>query len=465
MTRASVIVVSRNGAGYLGVCLDAIMAQVGVQDEVIVVDNDSTDESVAALSDRWPEVKLIENDRNLGYAGGCNVGLCSATGDVLLMVNQDVVLGDGWVDGMCDALARRPIGVVGCKLYYPDGQTIQHAGGIVRRPRALPDHIGHGERDEGGWNELADVDYVSGAAWGIRAETLERVGELDESFWPGYYEDVDFCFRARAAGLRVVYVPSITAIHAESTTLGKESDAYLKAFHRGRLRFVLKHFSPDQFLEIFVAAEKCWLRKEVASIERAAAEQAHRAALLMLPGVYAGRGGTDATRFDSLQQVAEALVSLCLDVPRAANPGPYRGIREEHLDEELIAGLAAAQTVRGQPFRSDVPVVGRLIAWFRSVWNSISTKWYVLPLLQQQNEFNATLVNVIRAAQRATELRFERMDTLGDMLEQRLIDLDRDQVILARNVAEMSYQLSRLSRSLAAGESQLEDEHVDVHQG
>lgn len=465
MTRASVIVVSRNGEGYLEVCLDAIMAQVGAEDEVIVVDNASTDGSVAALRESWPGLRLIESDRNLGYAGGCNVGLRVATGGVLLMVNQDVVLGDCWVDDMSEALATHSIGVAGCKLYYPDAQTIQHAGGMICRPRALPLLRAHGERGEEDCDALADVDYVSGAAWGIRSETLKRVGELDEGFWPGYYEDVDFCFRARALGLRVAYLPSVWAIHAESTTLGKESEAYLKAFHRGRMRFALKHLSPDQVRGEFTAAERAWLKGEVAPVERLAVEQAHRAALMMLPGIYAEREETDMFRFDSLQRVAEALASLRVDVHRVEKPGQCRGSREEHLHEELIAGLEAAQMVRGQPFRSDVPGVGWLIAWFRSAWNSISTKWYVLPLLQQQNEFNAALVHYLRAVQHATDARQERSDALGEIVEQRLIDLDRDQAILAQNVAELSYQLRRLNRSLATAESQPGGENVDVHRG
>lgn len=464
MTRASLIVVSRNGEGYLGPCLCAILAQVGTEDEVIVVDNASTDGSVAAVRERWPEVRLIENDRNLGYAGGCNIGLRVAEGDVLLMVNQDVVLRDGWVEGMREALADRAVGVVGCRLYYPDGQTIQHAGGIIRWPRAVPDYRARGERDSGDWNVLADVDYVSGAAWGIREDTLERVGELDEGFWPGYYEDVDYCFRARAAGLRVVYVPSAVAIHAESTTLGKESEAYLKAFHRGRLRFLLKHPSPERVQGDFVAAERSWLTGEVAPIERAAVEQAHQAALLMLPVIYAGREESDAFRFDSLQEVAEGLASLRVDVWAAVKGSQHQERREEHFHEELIAGLEAAQTIRTQPFRSHVPIVGRLIAWFRSAWAGISTRWYVLPLLQQQNEFNAELVAYLRAVQRAADARRERLDAVRDVVEQRLTDLDRDQATLARNVAEMSYRISRMSQSLASIESRLGDQHVDFHQ-
>lgn len=100
------------------------------------------------------------------------------------------------------------------------------------------------------------------------------------------------------------------------------------------------------------------------------------------------------------------------------------GVFLEHLESK--------SELREQPFRSDVPVLGKLIAGFRQLWNSISTRWYVLPLMQQQNEFNALLL----------------AECTG--LEQRLIDLDRDQVAVLRTLAETQYQVIQLRRQLAA---------------
>ena len=326
MTRGSIIIVSWNGGTYLEGCLDAILAQVG-SDEVIVVDNGSTDGSVALVRECYPQVHLIENERNLGFAGGCNTGLRVAQGDVLFIVNQDAVLREGWLEVMCDALADRSVGVAGCKLLYPDRRTIQHAGGILRRPRAVPDHRGYGEVDDGRWDEPVDVDYVTGAAWGFGRDTLERVGELDEDYWPGYYEEVDYCFRAREAGLRVVYVPGAKAIHAESTTLGKESEAYLKAFHRGRLRFVLKRLPLEEFLRDFVPAERSWLTGDLARSERLVMGSAYRAAMLMLPAIYAARQEPSQPAFDLLRHVTEALVNLEAEVwRRSGRPWSSRGL-------------------------------------------------------------------------------------------------------------------------------------------
>jgi hypothetical protein len=120
------------------------------------------------------------------------------------------------------------------------------------------------------------------------------------------------------------------------------------------------------------------------------------------------------------------------------------------LNEELIAKLEAKQTVREQPFRSDKPIIGPLIAWFRTVWNSISTRWYVLPLLQQQNAFNALVAASLRD-----------MNECLEEMDRRLIDLDRDQTVLTRNVAESSYRLIRLDQLLTSTEAQLRGEDTD----
>ncbi len=299
----SVVIPVWNGEAHLAACLEALFAQEGVELEVITVDNGSTDGSVELLRQRFPSVRLIENGRNLGYAGGCNVGLGAARGEVLLLLNQDTVVQSGWAAALGAALEDPLVGVVGCKLLYPDGR-VQHAGGILRWPRAEPDHWGHNEPDDGRWDAPREPDYVCGAAWGMRRQTFEQVGKLDEGFWPGYYEDDDYCLRVRQAGLRVLYIPEATAVHAESTSLRPRSPAYLGAFHRGRLRLVLKHLPPEQFLASFVPAEREWLSGPVARDERLALPGVYRAALRMLPRLYAAREPS------AFQAVAAALQNL-----------------------------------------------------------------------------------------------------------------------------------------------------------
>ena len=158
MIRTSVVVISWNGASRLGGCLDALLAQIGPDDEIIVVDNGSTDSSTALVHQQYPQVRMIENQRNLGFAGGYNVGVQAAQSEYLLLVNQDVVVREGWLEAMLAALASPDVGIVGCKLLCSDG-TIRHAGGSVSYPLAQLSHRGYHELDQGQWRERR-VQYI-----------------------------------------------------------------------------------------------------------------------------------------------------------------------------------------------------------------------------------------------------------------------------------------------------------------
>lgn len=255
--KASVIIPAWNGREYLPSCLDALLAQGYPDLEVIVVDNASTDGSADLVAEQYPHVHLIRNRRNLGFAGGCNTGLRVAQGDVLILLNQDTCVHPGWLQALVEALKNPRTGVAGCKILYPDGKTIQHAGGWIEWPLGLTHHYGQGEEDAGQWDEPRSVEYVTGAALACRRNVLDQVGLLDEGFWPAYFEDVDFCVHVREAGYEVRYIPDALLTHEETTSLA-DSPTLSRSYQRGRLRFVLKHMPPGRFLAEFVPAEKTY---------------------------------------------------------------------------------------------------------------------------------------------------------------------------------------------------------------
>jgi GT2 family glycosyltransferase len=260
-TRASLIVINWNGAAFLDACLQALLPQAQAGDEIIVVDNDSTDDSVQLVQAHFSGVQVLCNERNRGYAGGANTGLRAAQGDTLVLLNPDVKVHAGCLAALKEALGEKKVGVVGCKLYYPGGDVIQHAGGIITFPQATADHHGYRQRDNGQWEQERQVDYVTGAALALQRDVLDEVGFFDEGFYPAYYEEADYCFRARQAGYEVHYAPQAVATHHEHAALGEESYHYLRYFHRNRLRFVLKHRGPRYFLDDFMPAEMDWLKK------------------------------------------------------------------------------------------------------------------------------------------------------------------------------------------------------------
>jgi GT2 family glycosyltransferase len=425
--KVSIIIPVWNGHEHLPACLDAILSQTNPDDEVIVVDNASSDGSSALVRERYPQVCLIENEHNLGFAGGCNVGLQAALREHLVLANQDVTVQEGWLEGMLKALAPPEVGIVGCKLLYPDG-TIQHAGGIISYPLGHPNHYGYREPDEGQWDEQREVDYVIGASLGLKRTVLNEIGLFDEGFFPAFYEEVDLCFRARAAGYQVVYTPDAVGIHHETTTVDREGAEYHRWMGRGRLRFVLKHYTAEQFHDDFVPAEQSWLATLAAPAERAGLRMAYLDTLLGLRDV--PRTGVLAEE-DHEEEVAEALISL----REMLSASPEKSSEGTALASDLMAELP--WFVQERPFTSTVPIVGPAIARFRELWNSVAAKWYVRPLVEQQNEFNKRLILETARTQGGLAALEEKLVVLHEILA----CLDRETTAARRLQTEAAYGL------------------------
>ncbi|MBN1639711.1 MAG: glycosyltransferase family 2 protein [Anaerolineae bacterium] len=370
---ASVIIPVWNGIRYLAPCLDALLAQQGVRFEVIAVDNGSTDGSADMLDERYPGITVVRNPANLGFSGACNAGIRVANGRILLLLNQDTEVRPGWLSALVAALSDPVVGVAGCKAHYPDGRTIQHAGARVAWPLALPSHDGQGERDTGQWDEAREVDYVTGAALAVRRDVMERVGLLDEGFWPGYFEDADLCYRAREAGYGVRYVPQASLVHHETTSL-TDVASISRAYHRGRLRFVLKHVPPERFLDEFVPAEHAYQ-----------CERARRLAADVLRPTY-----------------LEAMIAACEVIP--ARWSDQVRLLEPVLDglqvlfqSSLGDAVSVVPPLREFQFRSSTPVVGPLIGRVRALWYSVAARWAMRYLMQQQEAINQQQEVYVRA--------------------------------------------------------------------
>ncbi len=152
-------------------------------------------------------------------------------------------------------LADPGVGIAGSRVLYPDGKTIQHAGGVVNYPLATTNHIGRGERDRGQYNLTKKVSFVTGAAMAMRRDVGRSLGFFDDDFFPLYYEDVDLCWRAEKEGLSAIYQPDALAYHEETVTLDRKGALYYNFYHANRLRFVVKHYSPEQLMMDFLPAE------------------------------------------------------------------------------------------------------------------------------------------------------------------------------------------------------------------
>lgn len=365
----AIVIVAFNHAEHLPATLAAVRALRSPRRlSVVLVDNG--DGSSAAVARNHAGIEVLEPGRNLGFAGGCNLAVAHTDAEIVLLVNPDLQPLPDFLEQIVAPLAEPQVGVVGAKLLYPDRQTIQHAGGFLRQPLLLSDHLGYGARDSGQLDTTRDVEFVTGAALALRRETWQTLGGLDESFYPAYYEEVDLCLRARQRGLTVRYAPRAVALHHEAAGLGRRSPAYYQLYHRNRLRLLFKHQLDDWLLQR-------WLPAELAHL-RTTAEDAEIAGLL------------DAYLYWQMCFLHGAEVAE----HAAANPAPSAPVAGElHW---TVAQVQAKRSIAPLPFQSRWPLAARLRGWL----NRIATEAYLRPLIQQQNDYNAALAELALALER-----------------------------------------------------------------
>lgn len=234
----SIIVVTWNGLGYTKACLDSIRANTDFENyEVIVADNGSTDGTVEYLQ-KQTGIRIVLNGQNLGFAKGNNAAIARANpeSDIILLNNDTEIIQPDWVDTFQAAAHSAPdIGVVGCRLVRPDGM-LQHVGTYMPVDSFSGEQIGACERDINQFPGVNEVEGVVFACVYLKRETLDVVGLLDEDYF-SYFEDTDYCFRAKERGLRVVCCGSVTVIHHENVSTRVNGVPHGKMFGKAQKIF------------------------------------------------------------------------------------------------------------------------------------------------------------------------------------------------------------------------------------
>jgi GT2 family glycosyltransferase len=233
----SIVLVNHNAREITADCIQSIYDKTKIPFEIILVDNNSSDGSTPYIKNKFPEVRLLENKSNRGFAAANNQGINISTGEYIILLNNDTGLKNNALDKMVEYIDKNPkIGILTCKLFNADGITVQ------RNCRAFPTPIGTmfgraslftklfpnnpiSKRNllmNWDYKTVMEVDWVSGAALMAKKQVIDQVGLLDEKFYM-YWEDTDFCKRARDAGWQIWFLPQGEIIHFTGKGGGKRS--------------------------------------------------------------------------------------------------------------------------------------------------------------------------------------------------------------------------------------------------
>jgi GT2 family glycosyltransferase len=274
----SIIIPNYNGVKLLEPCLTSLYRQTLQNFEIIVVDDASTDNSVTWLTEHYPQVRLVVRQKNGGFTAACNDGIDTATGDTIVLFNNDAEAKEDWLAIIDNALQERPdVSAFACKILLYDKPDTIHTVGDFYGLNAIPGNRGVWQKDTGQYDQTEEVFGACGAAAVYRKSALEAVRAdnpdskvFDQTLFM-YLEDVDLALRMQLRGMRCLYVPQAVVYHRLSATGGGVTASYYAG--RNFIRLALKDLPATvwrkHWWEIFRAqlkityeAARAWRGKE-----------------------------------------------------------------------------------------------------------------------------------------------------------------------------------------------------------
>lgn len=282
LIKASIIIVSYNSEEYIFDCVNSVKKQKYPFYEIIVVDNASIDNSVSLIKNDFPDIQIYESSKNLGFAGAVNLGVSLSKGDIIVILNPDVIVKGKWLLSLIEAFKVKEIGVAGSLILNYNQSFIQHAGAIIKK-NGITEHIELSleevslENNKGIKQKIKeklkskfgknDIDYLTGASIAFRRNLYKRLNGFDEAYFPGYFEEVDFCIMAKNLGYKLILEPKSVCIHKQATSTGLFSSTFYYFYHKNRIRFIFKNYSFREFINLFLPSEIDWIRRKRISKE------------------------------------------------------------------------------------------------------------------------------------------------------------------------------------------------------
>ena len=296
----SVVIPNWNGAVHLPTCLDSLRRQTHGAFEVIVVDNNSSDDSISLLEREYPEVLVVPLAENHGFAGACNAGVRIALGEFIALLNNDTEVDANWLAEVVAAFGRHPdAGLIASKMLMFDRQDTFHTAGDFYRLNGTPGNRGVWQRDTGQYNTEEPVFSACGGSAAYRRVMLDEIGLLDEDFFFSC-EDLDLAWRAQMTGWRCIYAPRAVVYHKLSATGGGTTASFFDG--RNFLYLLIKDYPADLWRSHWRAIIKAQLKitGEALRAWRGPASRARLrgqiAGLLGIPKMLCKRGGVQQNR-------------------------------------------------------------------------------------------------------------------------------------------------------------------------
>ena len=224
-------------------CLDSLAQSDFDSHEVIVIDNGSVDGSREMIEEKYPQVRLIKNRKNMGFAVACNQGIKAATGTYISLLNNDIEVESSWLSKLYEGMERHPeCGMGTTKMMFLDQRDVFYNTGDLFHSWSAGGGRGQGEKDVGQYDT---EDYVFGACAGAgiyRRDFFEQVGIFDEDFFI-FAEDVDINMRGQLQGFKCIYLPEAKVYHIGTATVGLYSDRYIYLCKRNDIFVLIRNYS------------------------------------------------------------------------------------------------------------------------------------------------------------------------------------------------------------------------------
>lgn len=258
--KAAVVILNWNGKNFLEKFLPNVIEFSQDDADIIIADNASTDGSVEFLKQNFPEVRIIQNAKNYGFAGGYNEALAQVDAEYFILLNSDIEVSFDWINPVlelfdcdCEIVACQPV----IRSYHSPYQFeyAGAAGGFIDAfgyPFCRGRIFQHLEEDQGQYDDPVEVFWATGACLFVKADKFRELGGFDADFF-AHMEEIDFCWRAKHAGYKIAVCPQSKVFHVGGGTLPKQSSYKTYLNMRNNITMLYKNLPPQRLVPVFMA--------------------------------------------------------------------------------------------------------------------------------------------------------------------------------------------------------------------